>query len=229
MNHFKLVCLCGIITSLSVGMVTAQSSPSKFVNDSNYVQIINKRAAKIVAELELNDPKKFQSIKDLVANQYLQLNSVYAARDTAVNQTKRSFTGSRAALDSQLNVIKESINPDVRELHVAYVTKLNTLLTPAQVDQIKDGMTYGVVKVTYSSYLDMIPSLKEEEKKQIFDWLIEAREYAMDAESSEKKHGWFGKYKGKINNYLSARGYDSQKEREEWMKRLKARENAKGN
>jgi hypothetical protein len=38
----------------------------------------------------------------------------------------------------------------------------------------------------------------------------------MDAESSEKKHWWFGKYKGRINNYLSAQGYDLQKERKEW-------------
>jgi hypothetical protein len=75
----------------------------------------------------------------------------------------------------------------------------------------------------------MIPSLKEEEKKQIRSWLVEAREYAMDAESSEQKHAWFGKYKGRINNYLSKQGYDSQKEREEWMKRLKAKEGAQTN
>ena len=38
--------------------------------------------------------------------------------------------------------------------------------------------------------------------------LLEAREYAMDAGSSEEKHGWFGKFKGRINNYLSKAGYD---------------------
>ena len=58
-------------------------------------------------------------------------------------------------------------------------------------------------------------------------WLVEAREHAMDAESSEKKHGWFGKYKGRINNYLSAAGYDLKKEGEEWEKRRKAAAQAK--
>ena len=53
--------------------------------------------------------------------------------------------------------------------------------------------------------LDMIPTLKEEEKAQIYAWLVEAREYAMDAESSKKKHEAFGKYKGRINNYKSSR------------------------
>jgi len=52
-------------------------------------------------------------------------------------------------------------------------------------------------------------------------WLAEAREHAMDAQSSNKKHEWFGKYKGRINNYLSKQGYDSQKERQGWEDRTK--------
>jgi hypothetical protein len=58
---------------------------------------------------------------------------------------------------------------------------------------------------------------------QILAWLKEAREFAMDAENSNKKHGWFGKYKGRINNYLSKRGYDLVKEREGWYKRIEER------
>ena len=88
---------------------------------------------------------------------------------------------------------------------------------------MKDVMTYNVVKVTYDAQCDMIPTLTEEEKAQIMTWLKEAREYAVDAESSKKKHEVFGKYKGRINNYLSKRGYNLTKEREEWGKRVKAR------
>ena len=44
----------------------------------------------------------------------------------------------------------------------------------------------------------------------------------MDEGSSEKKHGVFGKYKGKINNYLSAAGYDMKKESKAWQERIKA-------
>jgi hypothetical protein len=50
--------------------------------------------------------------------------------------------------------------------------------------------------------------LSDEQKKQIKAWLIEARELAMDQGSAEEKHHVFGKYKGKINNYLAAAGYD---------------------
>ena len=61
----------------------------------------------------------------------------------------------------------------------------------------------------------------QKQKEQIYLWLVEAREYAMDAESSEKKHAWFGKYKGKVNNYLSAEGIDMKKAGEEWQERIK--------
>ena len=68
----------------------------------------------------------------------------------------------------------------------------------------------------------MIPSLKPEEKAQILAWLKEAREFAMDAGTSKDKHAWFGKYKGRINNWLAKRGYNLTKEREEWAKRIES-------
>ena len=86
-------------------------------------------------------------------------------------------------------------------------------------------MTYNVLQVTYTAYVDMIPSLTGEQKNQIMTWLVEAREHAIDGESSEKKHWWFNKYKGRINNYLSAQGYDINKERKAWEQRIKQREN----
>lgn len=39
-----------------------------------------------------------------------------------------------------------------------------SFLDEKQIEVVKDGMTYGVVKVTYDATIDMIPSLKEEEK-----------------------------------------------------------------
>jgi len=64
------------------------------------------------------------------------------------------------------------------------------------------------MEITYNVYLKMMPDLSVEQKRQIRAWLWEARELAMDQGSSKEKHGVFGKYKGKINNYLSAAGYN---------------------
>jgi hypothetical protein len=68
----------------------------------------------------------------------------------------------------------------------------------------------------------MLPDLTDQQKAQILAWLVEAREKAMDAGSSREKHAWFGKYKGKINNYLSAAGYDLKKADRDLAERRKA-------
>lgn len=116
---------------------------------------------------------------------------------------------------------------EIQHLHDQFIDRLAQSLTAEQVDQVKDGMTYRVFPITYAAYQDELPQLTEEQKLQIYSWLKEAREKAMDAESSEKKHAVFGKYKGKINNYLSAAGYDMKKAGEEWQKRIKERQDAK--
>ena len=106
--------------------------------------------------------------------------------------------------------------------HFEFAANLENYLSEKQVEQVKDGMTFGVVPKTYQAHLEMIPSLKENEKLQILNWLKEAREFAIDAENSKAKHGWFGKYKGRINNWLTKRGYDLKAEREGWYKRIEA-------
>jgi hypothetical protein len=94
-------------------------------------------------------------------------------------------------------------------LHGEYLAILAKVLDSNRIDKVKDGMTYNVREVTFNAYVQMIPQLTDEQKAVIMADLIEAREHAMDAESSEKKHAWFGKYKGRINNYLSSQGLNT--------------------
>ena len=149
------------------------------------------------------------NVRNIVANRYFQLNDIYAERDSLKKTDKKL---AEAVADSKLY-----------RSHFAFDAQLSLFLKPQQIETVKDVMTYNVVKVTYDAQCDMIPTLTDEEKQQIMAWLKEARELAIDAESSKKKHEVFGKYKGRINNYLSARGYDLVKEREAWYERIKAR------
>ena len=189
--------------------------------DTAYVAKILDRATKNIAALALSDAALQENVRNIVANRYFELNDIYAERDTAIALAKRTLTGddknhaveaARARCDSRLY-----------RSHFAFSAQLSLYLDDGQITQVKDGITMGVVKVTYDAQLDMIPTLTEEEKQQIYAWLCEARELALDAESSKMKHETFGKYKGRINNYLSKRGYDLVKEREAWYERVKAR------
>ena len=190
--------------------------------DPKYVESIVNRSQKIVDKLGLTDAKVAEDVCNVIANRYFELNDIYEIRDAKVKTVKESgLTGD--AKNAALKAAENEKDAALYRSHFAFPASLSLFLNEEQIEALKDGMTYGVVKVTYEATLDMIPSLKEEEKVQIYAWLVEAREFAMDAENSNKKHAAFGKYKGRINNYLAKRGYNLTKEREEWAKRVKAR------
>lgn len=211
----SLLFLCGWISAGAVDL-------NKENRDPKYVESIVNRSQKIVDKLGLTDAKVAEDVCNIIANRYFELNDIYEIRDAKVKNVKESgLTGD--AKDEALKAAENEKDAALYRSHFAFPASLSLFLNEEQIEAVKDGMTYGVVKVTYEATLDMIPSLKEEEKAQIYAWLVEAREFAMDAENSNKKHAAFGKYKGRINNYVAKRGYNLTKEREEWAKRVKAR------
>jgi hypothetical protein len=211
---------------LSATACKAQEKNTTQDQEAAYTKTILSRAEKIVATLQIKDEAKAALVTQIIANQYRSLNALHTERDLRLKEAKARLTD-KEALEKEKKSVEESSTAKIDVLHKVYLSSLSAHLNPGQVDQVKDGMTYGVVPITYKGYLEMIPTLKEEEKKQIMTWLVEAREHAMDGESSEMKHWWFGKYKGRINNYLSAQGYDLQKERKEWEQRQKAAKDQK--
>ena len=218
MKKIILISLLLVFGWLSAGAVDL----NKDNRDPQYVESIVKRSQKIVDKLGLTDVKVAEDVRNVIANRYFELNDIYEVRDAKVKKIKESGL-SGAAKDDALKAAEYEKDAALYRSHFAYPANLSLFLDEKQIEVVKDGMTYGVVKVTYDATIDMIHSLKEEEKAQIYAWLIEAREFALDAENSDKKHAAFGKYKGRINNYLAKRGYDLTKEREEWYKRVKAR------
>lgn len=201
-------------------LIVHQSAMAQKI-DSNYVKTIQSRATKIVQKLALSDDKKIAKLNNIVANQYINLNEVYKARDASNKMLKQNTALTKEEAGKESEKINQFTTQETKKLHVKFLNQLQKHLNEEQVIVVKDGMTYGVVPLTYNAYLQMLPNITEEQKKQIYAWLVEARELAMDAESSEKKHAWFGKYKGKINNYLSAAGIDMKQAGIDWAKRTK--------
>lgn len=206
--------------ALMVGIVTAEAVELKSEGrDPEYVTAIVNRSKKIVDKLALEDQAVAEEVTKVVANRYFELNDIYEARDARLAAVKeQGLTGDEK--QHATDFANYECDSKLYRSHFAFPATLGIYLTDDEVEQVIDGMTYGVVMVTYNSHLEMIPSLSDEEKKQLMAWLKEARELAVDAENSNKKHGVFGKYKGRYNNYLAKRGYDLKAEREAWYKRI---------
>ena len=183
--------------------------------DPKYVQTITGRSMKATDALGITWTPLGQNVLNIICNRYFKLNDIYSERDSVKLKNGR--------IEELKKLAEAQCDSKLYRSHYGFLTDLSMYLNPREIDKVKDVMTFDVVRVTYEAQCDMIPTLKEEEKRQIMAWLIEARELAIDAESSKKKHEVFGKYKGRINNYLTKRGYDLTKEREEWYKRVKAR------
>jgi len=207
------------ITLLSTFLAYAVE-PDTLGRNPKYVANIILRSQKITDALNICLPTEQKKVLHIIANRYFQLNDIYEKRDAQLATVKTDTTLSADQKKIRNEQIQAEKDAALYRTRFAFLAALQLYLSNVQIESVKDGMTFGVLMVTYNSTLDMIPSLKVEEKKQIMAWLSEARELAIDAESSEKKHAIFGKYKGRINNYLSVRGYNLTIERENWYKRI---------
>lgn len=192
-----------------------------------YRKVITGRADKIAIKLGIQDTVKKNEVRDIIADQYIGLNEIHTSRDEKIKLLKADKSLEKETRTAKVSQVEAEAGPKLARLHNEFMGKLSKQLTKEQIEKVKDGMTYSVLPITYKGYLEMLPDLKENQKEQILAYLTEAREYAMNAGSSEKKHAWFGKYKGKINNYLSAEGVETKKAREDWELKLKERQQNK--
>ena len=229
MKQMKKLILTFLVGCFAIGQLSAQVDKSA-EEKAEYRKVVTGRADKIVADLGIADSSKYGRVREIIAQQYIDLNEIHDGRNASVKALKETYKENKEAAKPAVEKVEKKADKKLGKLHKKYIAKLNKELTAGQVEMVKDGMTYKVLPITYKGYMEMLPNITQEQKKQILVYLTEAREHAMDAESSEKKHGWFGKYKGRINNYLSAAGIDMNKASKEWQQRIKAEaQNKAGN
>jgi hypothetical protein len=204
-----------LLALFSIAAAAAAPAP----DETAYLADISKRADKIVATLNVGDEAKSKQVHGILVEQYKGLRSLHDAR-----KEKLAAAGEDKAAAEK---IKADTAGEVKTLHDGFLANLITAgLSAQQVDKVKDGLTYNKVHVDYNAFCDMLPNLTDEQKGYIKAQLVEARELAMDGGSSEEKQNIFGKYRGRINNYLSKQGYDLKQASKDWAERRKAREAA---
>ena len=205
---YALIAFTVVLTAM-----VARSAETNSVADAEaaYTWTINQRADKIVAALGLADTNQLARVRDIIARQYRDLAKIHAERDAQIKSAREKAGADKVAANTAVQAVRDETKPSLDKLHGEFLARLAAELSAAQVEQVKDGLTYGVLPLTYGVYLKMYPDLTDEQKAQIKTWLTEARELAMDGSTADEKHAVFGKYKGKINNYLSKAGYDAKK------------------
>lgn len=189
------------IVALALSALAAdnKSSPTPEQAAAKYTGVIDQRAQKIVAALGLTDSNTAAKVHGLIMDQYRTLNDWHNANDPQIKAAR----GDTAAV--------AKIRASLKTLHDKYLADLARYLSPAQIETVKDKMTYGKVEFTFRGYCVQYPHLSDANQQAILKLLKEAREEAMDGGSAREKTAIFQRYKGRINNYLSKQGIHPEK------------------
>jgi hypothetical protein len=191
--------------SAQAQMSTPPATPAEL--EATYTAAIEGRADDILKMLTLTNSTVASKVHDLIIAQY----RVMRSRDDLID-AKLEAAGKEINYSNRASDLEDESKP----LHDHFFSALGKLLTPTQVEEVKDKMTYGKVKVTYDAYLDIIPGLTDADKTKIMDLLKAAREKAVDGGSASEKSEIFNVYKDKINDYLNANGHDVAKAYKDW-------------
>ena len=198
---------------------TSTPPASEAEKEAFYAKSIEYRTVDILKALNLDDAGKSNAVHDVLVAQYHNLR----VRDAAID-TRLKVDGKEVNYANRAPLLAQQVQP----LHDQFLARLAESLTPEQVDQVKDLMTYHKVKVTYEAYCQMVPGLTDPEKVKILELLKAAREEAIDGGNAPEKSAIFQKYKDQINAYLDAQGLDTAKAFQDWLAKHPGTNNAAG-
>jgi hypothetical protein len=187
--------------------------------DAVYDTAIEKRTAGILKALTLPDADTSNHVHDIFVRHYRALHARDEAIDEELSDLSKGSDDWRAQRDMMLLGTSQAF-------HQHFIAELSKELTPGQLDTVKDRMTYGKVQFTFNAYCSIVPNLTDEQKTNILNLLIQAREVAMEGGSAGEKSDLFQHYKDQINSYLLNEGIDVPKATQEWSKRQQALQKA---
>jgi len=187
---------------------------------------LEKHSRPILDALNLNNAGKEAKVRASLAEYLKALNAWHATNDAEIKslwnqfskaRTKQDEAGANAAL-AKIDGVYASFKLD----HDKFLSSLSSVLTPEQVESVKDTLTVNKVKVTFDNYGKIFHGLTDEQNAFILKNLKSAREEAINAGTMTEKSAFFKKYKIKIEAYLTAHGYDVKQSYKEFIAKEKA-------
>ena len=178
---------------------TAEKKAKK--DDEKYIA----RTEQIVAALELGDSAKAAAVSEIVRKHRKEVVEWHNAHPYTTIAENDPATG-RKLYDVEREMMADlSIPKTVRK---ELVKGLKKHLTPAQIIAIYDGYTVGKVAFTMRGYYAIVPDLTEQEAKALEQYLVQAREEALECRRMKAISQVFEVYKTKCEQYLIAQGRD---------------------
>jgi hypothetical protein len=202
-----------------------------FVSAQQEKQADEKHTKPILEELKLDNAEREAKVRQILATHFKNLNGWHATNDAQIKtlwtefdkaRSKQDEAGWNAAL-AKIDGVYASFKPT----HEKFLADLSAVLTPAQVETVKDVMTVKKVEVTFHAYGEIFHGLKDDQNAFILKNLKAAREEAIDAGAMTEKSAFFKKYKIKIEAYLTTQGYDVKESYRVFVAKQKAEQDAK--
>jgi uncharacterized protein YdbL (DUF1318 family) len=222
MKPFAILALCVTIFSSAL----AQTKTNDAAADKEKATL-EKHEAPVLKALHLNDAAKEAKVREILAAQFGALKTWHATNDAQIKSLWSDFDKARSAKnapDANTTLDKiDTVYATFKPQHDKFLADLGAVLTPAQVETVKDALTIGKVKFTYDVYLQIYPTLTDAQKAVVLANLKDAREQAIDCEEMKEKSAFFKKYKIKIEDeYLTAQGYNPKQARTDFAAKQKA-------
>ena len=211
-------------TSNSVAPQAVKSSP--LTPEERDQATFEKHTKPVMDALKLDDAAKAAKVHDIMVAQFAAWKTWHDTNDAQIKELWNQFNKARSAQNetnadaalAQIDAVYVTFKPQ----HDAFIAKLGTVLTPAQIETVEDALTINKVKITYHAYGEIFHGLTDEQNVFILKNLKAAREEAIDAGAMTEKSAFFKKYKIQIEAYLTAQGYDVKQSYKDFVAKQKA-------
>ncbi|MBP8604565.1 MAG: DUF3826 domain-containing protein [Phycisphaerae bacterium] len=216
--------------AIDAGAAPAWMSPNL---PEDIQQNVQNKGKELAQSLKLGNEIKQSKVADLLAEHYgrvwawhqqadEKLDAAWLAWDDARDPAKGGKNELKALtiMVEQIEPIYAEFAPQIQGL----LTALRKEITDEQIIALLDRITRSPgVDRTYNAYLEMVPEMKEEEKKILRNRLEQARIESLSAWSDKSIVKIFKKYKIRNEFSIDDFGYDYRKRYEAWATRTKSK------
>jgi hypothetical protein len=214
MHRIRLITFLSFVT-LACGPVvqlraadSAAVPPAAMADDAT-LKRAEAKAGRLVDGLKVEDPAKAAQAKAITSGWYVTMWNWHKGNDAKLKELWTQWNQARAVVPKDefpAEVIAHQIDDVYTTLKPAYQAFLGLLaaqLTPGQVDALKEAWSRspGMMR-TYNAYLEIVPDLKDDQKKMILDRMAMAREDAMLTDADREIVAIFKRHKVKVEAYV---------------------------